>query len=75
MSSLLFVNYRVFLVRKYRAAGNIRDATPTGTTSDVYDIDRFFKEELQTTLISCYRVVKFESVSSLKAFTSDTRGV
>jgi hypothetical protein len=72
-----FVNYRVFLVQKCRATSNIQDAAPAGTTSGVYDIDKFFKEELQTILISVYRVIEWwswKAIRRLRSCASDARG-
>jgi hypothetical protein len=55
-STELQANYRGFLGQKYRSVSKVQDAAPAGTTSGVYEIDKFLKAELQAILMSVYRV-------------------
>ena len=57
------------LVRNTELRATYRTA-PAGKTSGVYNIDKFFKEELQTIFISIYRVIEWWSLKAFRRLRS-----
>jgi hypothetical protein len=66
-STELQAKYMMFFGQKYRYVSKVQDAAPAGATSVVYEIDKFLTAELQTILMSVYRVSEWRSWKAFRA--------